>query len=220
MERKLNLVLLCLLIVLNACNQTLEQASAETIAKKSYIEKLVVKVQVAKVRKGDFSLELVSNGKLMAKRKAIVPFKVQEQILQVAVKNGQKVKRGELLARVDPYQYKKRLHDSRQNYEKACLDLEDQLLGYGYNVSDTTQIADNILKMLRIRSGYDRALSNLKEAERNFTFTNITAPINGTVANLEAHVFNPSNKYKQCCEVIDACVVIGLITFNNHISIN
>jgi hypothetical protein len=38
------------------------------------------------LRRGDFPLELVSNGRLVAREKAVVPFLVQEKMVQLHVK--------------------------------------------------------------------------------------------------------------------------------------
>ena len=195
--------------ILSGCtNKSKEKESEEDIAKKSYVEKQTVKVSVEKVRKGIFARELISNGKLMAKEKAVVPFQVQEQITTLKVKNGQQVRKGELLAKVDPSKYKKQLEDSRNQYEKARIDLEDQLLGYGYTITDTAKIPPNILKMAKIRSGYNQALSNLNESKRNYANTRVVAPISGLIANLEARVNNPSSQYKKCCEVINNKILL------------
>ncbi|TAJ08601.1 efflux RND transporter periplasmic adaptor subunit [Marinilabiliaceae bacterium JC017] len=202
------IIILILSLVFYRCATKSQAGNPEDeIAKKSFVEKQAVKVKVDKVRLGAFSRELMSNGKLKAGEKALVPFLVQEQISAVEVKNGQRVHKGELLAQVEPFKYKKELEDSRDHYEKARIDLEDQLLGYGYVLKDSAGIPANILKMARIRSGYNQALSNLQEAERNFTHTSVLAPISGVVANLEAQANNPSSTYKRCCEVIDDAVM-------------
>ena len=198
------LVVAALAPVISSCgNSTKADENFEEKAKKSYVEKKAVKVTVAKVRKGAFARELVSNGKLKAREKAVVPFLVQAQIATLSVKNGQRVKRGDLLCNVDPAKFKKQLEDSRNQYEKARIDLEDQLLGYGYDLKDSVLVPVNIMKMTKIRSGYNQALSNLREAERNFAHTRVKAPISGVVANLEAQANNPSSQYKKCCEVIN-----------------
>jgi len=57
--------------------------------------------------------------------------------------------------------------------------------------------------MAKIRSGYNLALSNYKEARRNYAETRIVAPINGIVANLEAKPNNLSSQYKKCCDIIN-----------------
>ena len=193
---------------LSSCGtSTKAEENEEDIAKKSFVEKQAVKVSVEAVRQGAFAQELVSNGKLMAKEKAVVPFKVQEQIVSLKVRNGQRVQKGQLLAQVESFQYQKQLSDCNNQYEKARIDLEDQLLGHGYSMKDSASIPVNILKMARIRSGYNQAWSNLREAQRNFAHTSVKAPISGVIANLEAKADNPSSQYKKCCEVINDAIM-------------
>ncbi len=193
--------------IYSCSTSTKADENEEEAAKKSFVEKQAVKVSVAAVQEGAFAQELVSNGKLMAKEKAVVPFKVQEQILALLVSNGQRVEKGQLLARVENFQYKKALNDCQNQFEKARIDLEDQLLGYGYLIKDSTRIPGNILKMARIRSGYNQAWSNLQEAQRNSENTSVKAPFSGVVANLQAQENNPSSQYKKCCEVINDVVM-------------
>ncbi len=206
MSQLLNGILITavLAISLSSCSSSTQaKINEEEIAKKSFVEKTAVKVGVEKVSLGFFAQELVSNGKLVASEKAVVPFKVQEQILAVNIRNGQRVEKGDVLACLQTYKYQKQLEDSRNQYEKVRIDLEDKLLGYGYTLKDSAQVPANILKMAKIKSGYNQAKGNLKEAERNFAHTSVKAPISGLVANLELRANNLSSQYKNCCELIN-----------------
>lgn len=196
---------LCIIsLSLSSCNSsTKAEANEEEIAKKSFLEKTVVKVGVEKVQRKSFDQELVSNGKLFAAEKAVVPFKLQEQIIAVNMRNGQRVKKGDVLVRLEAFKYQKQLNDSRNQYEKARIDLEDKLLGYGFTLEDSARVPANILKMAKIRSAYNQAQGNLKEAERNFAHTSVIAPISGLVANHELKANNSSGQYKKCCDLIN-----------------
>ena len=205
---KFPILLISLMPLLWHCTGSKSDSEEDVdIAKKSFTEKEVVRVKTTLVRKGDFAQELVSNGKLSAKEKALIPFLVSEQITEVKVHNGQRVAKGAHIARLESFTYRKRLDDASNQYEKARIDLEDHLLGYGYALKDTAKVPANILKMARIRSGYNQALSNLKEAKRNYAATFITAPFSGVIANLKARAYNPSSQYKYCCEVIADAVM-------------
>ena len=179
-----------------------ETEAAET-ARLSYVEPSVTVVSTIPVRKGDFELELVSNGRLEAQIKAVVPFRVHEQINAVLVMEGDEVAAGQILGSVDPFSYQKRLDDANNRYYQSLIDLEDRLLSYGYHLSDTSQVPENIMKMARIRSGYNAAVIAVQEANRNLAHTTITAPIGGVITNLEARVYNPSNVYQKFCEILD-----------------
>lgn len=198
------LIFFLLPFLLPACapSQASEAENAEA-ARLSHVEPTVTEVVTAAVRRGNFALELVSNGKLEARNKAVVPFVVQEQITEVTVQEGQRVNAGQLLGRVEAFTYRKRLDEALNRYEQSLIDLEDMLLGHGYALRDSASVPEGIFKMARIRSGYNNAVTSLNEAQRNLSQTNILAPFAGTVANLQARANNPSASFKMFCEVMD-----------------
>ncbi len=81
--------------------------ATEDLAKKSYVEKQAVKVSTEAVKKEAFSRELISNGTLTAKEKAVVPFAVNEQITDIKVNEGQQIEAGGLLATLDAFTLQK-----------------------------------------------------------------------------------------------------------------
>ena len=100
--------LVCIILFTYSCQATADtKEENKSVVKKSYTKKEAVKVSVAKVEKTAFYQELISNGKLVAKQKALVPFRLQEQIAEVHVVNGSRVKKGDLLARLESFTYKK-----------------------------------------------------------------------------------------------------------------
>jgi multidrug efflux pump subunit AcrA (membrane-fusion protein) len=87
-------------------------AEEANTARLSHIEPVATEVGTVTVQKGAFELELVSNGKLEAQRRAVVPFAVQEQILSVAVQEGQKVSAGQTLGKVEAFTFQNRMSDA------------------------------------------------------------------------------------------------------------
>ena len=53
-----------------------------------------IEVKAAKVRLAPFEMELVSNGKVNARRKAVLAFITNDVVRKVHVKNGERVKKG------------------------------------------------------------------------------------------------------------------------------
>ncbi len=192
-----------LTIIQYSCSPSKAENDKEELAKKSHIEKSVVEVSTDKVKSGSFSQELVSNGKLMARAKAVVPFKEEENIIGVFVHEGEKVEKGQLLAKIDPVSFEKKRNDAEINRKKALFELEDLLLGYGYSLDDTAKVPRNIKEMCFIKSEFRSSESEFKDAKRELDHTSIVAPIGGIVANLEAKVNNPSSEFKKCCEILD-----------------
>lgn len=191
-------------VLFYACtNSQAGDAEGAEAARLSHLAPSTTEVGVVQVVRGDFELELISNGKLEAQRRAVVPFAVQEQILSVSVREGQRVSAGQTLGKVESFTYEKRLSEALNAHEQALIDLEDRLLGHGFTLRDTALVPEPILKMAQLRSNYNNAVTSLKEAQRNLAQTTISAPIGGTIANLHAKAFNHSSAYASFCEILD-----------------
>jgi len=82
-----NLIPLILLpLILFACDTSqAKDNSEEETARLSHTEATVTEVGTTPVVHGNFSMELVSNGHLEAREKAVVPFRMQELITGVNV---------------------------------------------------------------------------------------------------------------------------------------
>lgn len=106
-----------------------------------------------------------------------------------------------MLAVIEDFEYRSRLTAARQTLEKAEINFKDDLIS-NYYTTDTSGLSPAKIKISRIRSGLNDALTALEVAEYNFNNTRIYAPIRGTVANLEAMQWNPSQNYKSLCTII------------------
>lgn len=160
-------------------------------------------VVTAPAREGTFFREFGSNGRLQAVRKATLTYELDEEILSVDVKNGQRVGEGQTLSVLDETA-------QRHNWEKACrtldknrLALEDALIGMGYQLQDSLSVPEHIMKIALIRSGYSDAESEKELARIKLEKTRVTAPFSGVVADLQAKSFNRSGQYKEFCTLID-----------------
>ncbi len=160
-----------------------------------------VLVKSVKLGKSTFYHELISNGKILSSKKAVVPFKLNGIISELNIENGQKVKAGDLLAIIEDFEYKTKLTQARQGLEKAEINFKDDLLS-NYYTADTAGLSQAKIKISRIRSGLDDAITALAVAEYNFNNTRVYAPLTGVVANLEARQWNPSQNYKDLCTIL------------------
>jgi membrane fusion protein (multidrug efflux system) len=160
-----------------------------------------VLVRTVKLEPSTFYHELISNGKAYSSEKAVIPFKVNGIINELYIQNGQKVKAGDLLAVIEDFDYKTKLVQAKQGMEKAEINFKDVLLS-NFTTSDTTNLSAAKIKISRIRSGLDDAITALSIAEYNYNNTRIYAPLNGVVANLEAKQWNPGQNYKNLCTII------------------
>ncbi len=188
-------------LMLVSCNSSPGESSEE-LAKRSYTDR-IIQVRVTETVKGMFTKELVSTGKLYAFKKAKIPFRIREDITSITVKNGDRVKKDQLLATLEQFNQTIALDKAKNQMEKALNDMEDILLGRGYKLNDTANIHRRIFKSIKIKSGYNTACTNLKEAEYNFEATKLRAPFSGIISDLKAKVFNPASSYDFFCILID-----------------
>lgn len=154
-------------------------------------------------REGTFYREFESNGKLEAVRRAVLQYELDEEILSVNVKNGQRVAKGQVLSVLDET-------NLRYNYERACrtvhksrLGLEDALIGMGYQLEDSMSVPEHIMEIALIRSGYTDAVSEKELALIRLNKTKLKAPFSGIVADLEAKPYNKPGQYKIFCTLLD-----------------
>jgi len=189
------------LLPFGAC-QTGTPGGNPEIAKQTYKEQAIT-VQTRTLERSVFTREIVSNGKVHAIRKADIPFRVQEMITGISVENGDRVKKGQVLATLESFKYKQALTRAKESVAKARLEMESFLLGYNYSLNDTANIPKNILHTAKIRSGYNNAQTDLREADYNYKATIIRAPFTGIVADLWAQEHNHSSGYENLCQLMD-----------------
>lgn len=192
-----------LIVFIGVFSCTSEKAKDEKSYSKTAQKKEEIKVKTTEVKKENFELELVSNGKAVASRKALLNFIVSDIIERVTVCNGQRVKKGQMLACVDKYKSEQALYDADLAVKKSMLDLESQLISSGYSFKDTTDIPKRHFYIMKLRSGHISANNSYAKALHEYNNTIVKAPFSGVVADLEAKAFNQSSAYKSLCTIID-----------------
>jgi membrane fusion protein (multidrug efflux system) len=234
MSQNINLIkrylypfILILIIFFNqSCTKS--KATSENIEKKTYVtEKNEVESIVLKNE--SFQKELVSNGKIIAAQKNSVQFEVSDKLEHLYVKNGDFVRKGQLLASLNPFKYQQRLARAEIELKKAKFQLEDMLVGRGIFTSNRDSIARDVYDMVASRSGYDVALLELKTARYELKSTKLIAPFNGKVANIESRVYENVSAGKSFMTLIDDAVFevefylieseMGDVALNNSVQI-
>lgn len=193
-------VILVAVILFISCKQKSVRNFEETARRNTHPEAVIVKT--VKAEKTIFYHELISNGKINSLEKAFVPFRVNGIIRELYIQNGQRVTKDQLLAVIEDFEYLTQLHRAQQNLQKAQINFRDDILT-NFSTDDTSNLSPSKIKIARIRSGLDEALTALSQAEYNFNNTRITAPTEGVVGNLEARRWNLSQNYKNLCTIVN-----------------
>jgi len=140
------------------------------------------------VEKGDVDSTVSATGKLNAVRTVQVGTQVSGQVAELLVDFNDTVKKGQLLARIDPTLQQQAVTDAQASleraqaqYRQAARDNErnSQLMSSGLIARAVYEQTDSSLDVAR--ANVKSAQVALDRARRNLEYTNIYAPIDGVV---------------------------------------
>ncbi len=147
-----------------------------------------VPVGVATVKQGDFNVYLVGLGSVDAFYTVSLKTRIDGQIMQVNFREGQEVKKGDLLLVIDPRPYEVALAQAKANLQKDEAQLTNAKAQYERNkvLYEQGVIAKQDLDTLQASFGtYEGTIASdnaaIKNAELNLTYCYIKSPIDGRV---------------------------------------
>jgi len=136
---------------------------------------LVRPVKISTV-KGFSTGEFTFPATVDAGRKLVMSFRVSGRLSQLPVKEGDDVKKGQLIARLDPKDYQIALEQARAEYDKAEADYKRYQKLYERNAVPRADLD-------LYRSKRDVAKAKLDEAKTNLSYTYLRAPFAGQIGN-------------------------------------
>lgn len=190
-------------IMLSCKGRNSEVNEPEEISFTDVVDENRQKVKVTILKESDFNKEILSNGKLYAINRSDLKFRTSGNIASISVKNGDKVEKGQVIARLDTFLLSNNLKQNINRLERAKIEIQDMLLGLGYNINDSARIPGATMRTVMIRSGYNEAKANLELAEYELNSTLLRAPIRGIVADLTLKESNYANQSEIFCTIID-----------------
>lgn len=163
----------------------------------------IAEVTVMELQPSVFSHQIVSNGKLAAKEKVDVNFQNQGLISAIFVKNGQHVTKGQKIATLDSYKLQNQLAKDKDAVESARLEMQDVIIGQGYDPQHPETVPQDVMDLARLRSGLKQAELAVEATKRDLEDATLTAPISGTIANLTTKPHNMSSTTEPLCRIIN-----------------
>lgn len=120
-------------------------------------------------------------GRVDAVQRAQVSFRVAGKLIKIHVKEGDSVKKGQLLAELDPTDYQITLNSRTATYNSTKADYArgKELVADGY-ISRT--------QFDKMQADYTTAKSNLNQAQQDLKYTRLSASFDGVIA--KRHVEN------------------------------
>jgi len=160
------------------------------------------KYETVRVDRGRIVAQVTATGTLSALVTVQVGSQVSGRIAQLFADYNSSVKKGQLIAKIDPELFRAALDQAKANHAAAAGDLAqakaqaantDHILDRTRNLAERKLIADQDLDTAQANADAAKAAvvsaegrlaqaaASLKQAEVNLAYTNIVSPIDGTV---------------------------------------
>ena len=147
-------------------------------------------VKVVEATKKTFSLKIITNGKITSMLQSQLPFKTGGVVEEVYVANGDLVKPGQVLAKLENTVQKLDVEQANIQLAEAKMLLNEMVIQFGGEDLDTNSVSQRVLESLKIKSGLTKAVINAERALLMYDYTYIKAPYEGIVANLNTRPHN------------------------------
>jgi membrane fusion protein, multidrug efflux system len=145
-----------------------------------------VPVIAATVQKQNFPIVVTGIGNVAALNSATVRSMVTEQIISIDFKDGQYVKKGQLLAQLDPSTYQAQLDQAEATLESDQTHLANSEVNLGryqtllkQNSIAALQQADQASKVSQLKAAVDRDKAAVFSAKTELGYTKLVAPFDG-----------------------------------------
>lgn len=135
-----------------AADSSAAGSAAETDDEEPAKEK-AIKVNVSEVRRGDLVLPVYADGTIRTPRSAAVKTKAGGQLLEVKVRDGDRVRRNQVLARIDPREYELAREESRYRHLAALSQMAAEGDTFTTNAA---AVADFVAERDRLAAAHDR----------------------------------------------------------------
>lgn len=131
-----------------------------------------------------------SKGTIEAITEVPVYSRINEQIVSFDIELGQRVRKGQVVARLSQDVLKDRIARGQAELERAEFQYQAILMGQGYKRHELDQAPEEIRRQARVNSGYNTAQAALQQLEHELTYCTITAPVSGAVSRVETTLYS------------------------------
>jgi len=161
-------------------------------------------VSVQIIKPETFALQTISNGLVEAKQLVELRFQSSGTLEKVYFNNGQKVNKGDIIAKLKSQRQQINLKKAEEAVKNAENELFSLLLGFGGKDGDTASVKSSLLQNLKSQSGYTIALLNLKSAKLDYENTLLRAPFSGKIAEIKTQNYNFISSSDPFCTLISS----------------
>jgi membrane fusion protein, multidrug efflux system len=156
------ILIICLAIL--SCSSKKEEEPREEI----------IPVKIAKVVKSEISIPIHTSGRLKSQKEVKLSFKTGGIVSKIFVNDGDQIKSGQVLAKLNLEEIESQVNQAKINYEKTLRDYKRVESLYKDSVVTLEQFQN-------IKSALDAANSSLNIAKFNLSYSTIISPFDGKV---------------------------------------
>ncbi|MCX6143755.1 MAG: efflux RND transporter periplasmic adaptor subunit [Ignavibacteriales bacterium] len=155
----------------------------------------VTTVQTEKIQKRTITQIVSATGKIQPETKVKINAEVSGEIITLAVREGQRVNRGQLLVRIKPDAYQAGMERAQAatamaeaNLRKAQADYTRAKELYGKKLVSDSELELSKTSYEGAKASFDQSSASLKESKETFSKTTIYAPMDGVVSQLNSEL--------------------------------
>jgi len=155
----------------------------------------IIPVQVEEAQKRTITQIVTASGKIRPEFLVNISAEVSGELIALPVKEGDRVKKGELLVRIKPDVYIAAVNQAEAGYRSAKASLEKaeadyhrakELFAKKLNAEQDLQMAKMTYDVAK--AGADQAKAGLDRAKEDLSKTSIYSPLDGTVSKLNSQL--------------------------------
>ncbi|NDP38953.1 MAG: efflux RND transporter periplasmic adaptor subunit [Rhodoferax sp.] len=201
----LTLVSLTLALTLSACTKS--EPAADALASQAL---LITLEDLFTVHSGALTAGPVITGSIQPQRRADLRAEVSAVVLQVLKDNGDQVRRGELLVRLDDTAIRDSLASaddavraSSQSFDQAERQMQRLKTLRGSGMATTQQLEDAEIRRNNARSDLSAARTRTAQARQQLERTLARAPFDGVVSERKVSAGDTAQMGKELLKVMD-----------------
>lgn len=145
----------------------------------------------------------VSKGIVESVSDVAVYCQMQEQVVKLNVKEGVHVKKDDVLMLLNEENLHNNLVQARNQFEQASYQFEEILVGLGYKQEEFGSVPEYMVKMAKVKSGYNIMEESLRQAENQYEKRKVLAPVSGTVTDVKIHQYDLPQSTAPVCRIFD-----------------
>jgi HlyD family secretion protein len=152
-------------------------------------------VQAEKVERGDLTSVVTAYGKIIPRTDVKISAYVPAKIVRLPVKEGDWVKKGDLLVQLDDTEYRAAVNQAKAAVNSARASLDQAQLTYDRQkglaekkLTSQEQFDMSKTDLDLAKAQYQQAVANLDQADYVLSKTTMTSPMDGLVTSLNAEV--------------------------------